>query len=443
MIQKNVIRLFYAAVIFAAANIYTLPVISGKVFLVLLTLAFFIFINIMPSPCNRKLPTRRLKACGNGYELLILFLMSTAATSVYVIIQAFHWIPGDVMKLIIHAVIAIIVEACVFWNGIIRVYTTSVQLGIRWRVIGILCGWIPIAHLVALIIIIYIVSEEVHFEAGKIYVDSCRKEEKICQTKYPLLMVHGVFFRDFEHLNYWGRIPEALEKNGAKIYYGNHQSAASVENSAKELAKRIQEVIKESGAEKVNLIAHSKGGLDCRYALSELGAAPFVASLTTINTPHRGCLFADYLLEKIPEGVQNSVAGKYNMMSHKLGDENPDFIAAVTDLRASVCETMNEKLSDVPGIYCQSVGSGLGHAVSGKFPLNFSYRLVKHFDGANDGLVAATSFSWGENYTYLTAKGHRGISHGDMIDLNRENIKGFDVREFYVNLVADLKSRGL
>ena len=197
MIQKNVIRLFYAAVIFAAANIYTLPVISGKVFLVLLTLAFFIFINIMPSPCNRKLPTRRLKACGNGYELLILFLMSTAATSVYVIIQAFHWIPGDVMKLIIHAVIAIIVEACVFWNGIIRVYTTSVQLGIRWRVIGILCGWIPIAHLVALIIIIYIVSEEVHFEAGKIYVDSCRKEEKICQTKYPLLMVHGVFFRDF------------------------------------------------------------------------------------------------------------------------------------------------------------------------------------------------------------------------------------------------------
>ena len=26
--------------------------------------------------------------------------------------------------------------------------------------------------------------------------------------------------------------------------------------------------------------------------------------------------------------------------------------------------------------------------------------------------------------------------------LNRENIPGFDVREFYVNLVADLKNRG-
>ena len=30
-----------------------------------------------------------------------------------------------------------------------------------------------------------------------------------------------------------------------------------------------------------------------------------------------------------------------------------------------------------------------------------------------------------------------------MIDLNRENIKGFDVREFYVTPVADLKGKGL
>lgn len=29
-----------------------------------------------------------------------------------------------------------------------------------------------------------------------------------------------------------------------------------------------------------------------------------------------------------------------------------------------------------------------------------------------------------------------------MIDLNRENIPGFDVREFYVNLVKDLKEKG-
>jgi triacylglycerol lipase len=95
------------------------------------------------------------------------------------------------------------------------------------------------------------------------------------------------------------------------------------------------------------------------------------------------------------------------------------------------------------GIVCNSIGSKLNQAASGKFPLNFSYHLVKHFDGANDGLVGEQSFRWGENYTFVTVPGKRGISHGDMIDLNRENIPGFDVCEFYVRLVNNLKRQGL
>ena len=93
-------------------------------------------------------------------------------------------------------------------------------------------------------------------------------------------------------------------------------------------------------------------------------------------------------------------------------------------------------------IYCQSVGSVLTKATNGQFPLNFSYHLVKHFSGDNDGLVDEKSFEWGEKYTLLKPIRKRGISHGDMIDLNRENIKGFDVREFYVRLVNDLKNKG-
>ena len=64
-------------------------------------------------------------------------------------------------------------------------------------------------------------------------------------------------------------------------------------------------------------------------------------------------------------------------------------------------------------------------------------------NGPNDGLVARSSFLWGESFTWIEPQGDRGISHADMIDLNRENIPGFDVREFYVQLVADLKRRGL
>lgn len=300
----------------------------------------------------------------------------------------------------------------------------------------------PVVHLAVLCKIIRVASYECTFENEKILKNQSRKDEAVCKTRYPILMVHGVFFRDFKYFNYWGRIPKELEENGATIYYGNHQSAASVADSAKEIAMRIEEIVRESGCEKVNIIAHSKGGLDCRYAISRLGMDRYVATLTTVNTPHRGCEFADYLLDKIPGGARDKVAEGYNAALRKLGDENPDFISAVTDLTATACKNLNEKIPDAQGVYYQSIGSKLNVASGGRFPLNFSHKLVRHFDGPNDGLVSETSFPWGESYVFLTTDERRGISHGDMIDLNREDIRGFDAREFYVSLVSELKQKG-
>ena len=327
--------------------------------------------------------------------------------------------------------------------GMISVYLTSQQLGIRWRVLGLICGWIPIAHLVMLHIIIRTVRREVKFEKLRAKRNAARADAQICKTKYPILMVHGVFFRDFEHLNYWGRIPAELMENGAKIYYGNHNSAAAVRDSAKELETRIRQIVEETGCEKVNVVAHSKGGLDTRAAIALTSARDYIASLTTINTPHRGCEFADYLLENIPEAQQKAIEKAYNAGAEKLGDTNPDFMAAVHDLTSTNCAEFNEEAKDAPGIYYQSFGSKLNRPSSGRFPLNLSYLLVKRFDGPNDGLVGEKSFAWGEDYQFLTVKGKRGISHGDVIDLNREDIPGFDVREFYVQLVSKLKERGL
>ena len=84
-------------------------------------------------------------------------------------------------------------------------------------------------------------------------------------------------------------------------------------------------------------------------------------------------------------------------------------------------------MPDKAGVYYQSVGSRMARARSGKFPLNVAYPMVKHFDGDNDGLVSVESAKWGERFTLLSPAGKRGISHGDVIDLNRENIDGFDV----------------
>src|SRR5581483_3644315 len=51
---------------------------------------------------------------------------------------------------------------------------------------------------------------------------------------------------------------------------------------------------------KVNLIAHSAGGLDARCAISQLGLGARVASLTTIAAPHRGCAVNDLSVALFP-----------------------------------------------------------------------------------------------------------------------------------------------
>lgn len=430
--------------IFFIFNFYAIVhMISHKRWL-LLFIPFFVITMISLHNANKKMMTMKLRKLNKGVRLLKIFLISSIASIIFLMVSIlgkYMVVPGFHYIWMINTVIVFLLEGIVFWPGMIRVYLYSVQLGFKYRIIGAICGWIPILNLIVLLKIITIVEKEVQFENEKCRQNSKRKESQICKTKYPILLVHGVFFRDFKYFNYWGRIPKELEKNGATIYYGNHQSAASIEESAKELKRRIQEIIYQEKCEKVNVIAHSKGGLDCRYAISLLDCDQYVASLTTINTPHRGCEFADYLLSKIPLKVQKMVAKTYNATLKKLGDQNPDFLSAVNDLTASACEKFNEQVKDKTKVYYQSVGSKLNVATSGRFPLNFTYQLVKWFDGDNDGLVGEKSFKWGNDYQFITVEGKRGISHGDMIDLNRENFDGFDVRKFYVDLVAKLKEK--
>lgn len=441
--MKYVIRTGAAAAIAMTANLVFLD-LGGWGNLIMLLI--FLGIQFCPSAEHFHISNRRLRICGDGCELLRLFLISAVICLVcdggYLI--GLLWSKGAVngWKLAGGILTVLLIEAIVFWNGILRVYVTSAQIGIKWRIIGIVCGWIPIANLFALRKIIQLAYDEVVVECAKRKENAARQDRQICRTRYPILMVHGVFFRDFRYFNYWGRIPGELIRNGAAIYYGNHQSAASVADSGRELAERIRQIVEETGCEKVNIIAHSKGGLDCRYAISCLGMAPFVASLTTINTPHQGCEFADYLLEKIPKSLQKKVASGYNRALKRMGDEKPDFMAAVTNLTASFCKEFNEQVKDRPEVSYYSVASCLNEARGGRFPLNFTHHLVRYFDGANDGLVSASSALRGENQSFISVSGKRGISHGDMIDLNRENIAAFDVREFYVELVKKLKEQG-
>lgn len=459
--SKTLYKAFSCSIILLALNLRPLchllycrgrissPFPAGYRIAAILCCLLIVYINFFPALTIRRTSTTRNKIMEDGAALLQIFLTTTAIEIVCCAAGLLHsfiirhaGIPFPWLDWLRYLITVFLVELVLFWNGILRVYLTSRQLGIKWRVIGIACGFLPLIHIYILYRIIHITKAEVLLENDKYLLNRTRAENQECQTRYPLLLVHGVFFRDFRFFNYWGRIPAELKRNGAVLFYGNQQSAASVAECGQELTERIRQILEETGCEKVNIIAHSKGGLDSRYAIVKGNAAPFVASLTTINTPHRGCIFADYLLDKIPDRVCLSVAAKYNAALTRFGDKAPDFLEAVRDLTASSCARLNDLLPDNPQVYYQSIGSRMSRAVSGRFPLNLSYPLVKHFDGDCDGLVSLDSMKWGAKFICPDIPAGRGISHGDMIDLNRENIPGFDVREFYVSLVKDLKKMG-
>ena len=434
--------------LFIDSNIYLLMVTKiinipwwGLLFITPILTTFFVVMNILPSLLCKKLYDRKLNRIRNGYRLLIIFLTNIILSSIFYLVLFFKY-NIDIKLLLINLLVLVPILSFVFWNGMIRVYLFSRQLGVRHRLFGFILGLIPIAHLVMLIKIIHVCHEEVIFENKKAKLNLDRKKKEVCKTKYPILLVHGIFFRDFEKVNYWGRIPEELIKNGATIYYGNHSSSLAVKDSARELADRIKDICRETGCKKVNIIAHSKGGLDSRYAISNLGMDKYVASLSMINTPNHGCMFADYLLNKAPAKVKKRVSSAYNFTLRKLGDTKPDFIAGVTDLTSPVTEKLNKEMKHSDKVYYRAYGSILKKFTSGRFPLNLTNKYVGLHDGKNDGLVGIESFPYNGECTIIESNDKRGLSHGDVIDLNRENFKGFDVREFYVSLVNELKEKG-
>ena len=266
-------------------------------------------------------------------------------------------------------------------------------------------------------------------------------------TKYPILMLHGVGFRDLKWPLYWGRIPAALRAMGAELYYGQQDSWARVEENAKTVKARIRQILDETGAEKVNIIAHSKGGLEARMAASSLGMDGQIASITTIGTPHRGSKTIDRLL-KAPDSLFNIAAFAVDNWIGLIGDTKPDFIAVCRDFSTAWAEEFNRENPDVPGVWYQSY-AGVMRSPLSDIHLSTANGIVKLIEGENDGLVTVASARWGEKFTLLTGRTRRGVSHYDEIDFRRAPLSYApdgdgvaDICDVYRQIAADLAARG-
>ncbi len=125
------------------------------------------------------------------------------------------------------------------------------------------------------------------------------------------------------------------------------------------------------------------------------------------------------------------------------GDESPDFFASTMAFRTRTAREFNRAHPDDPRVYYQSYTSVMSSPPAGDRLLGPSYRVIKALGEENDGLVSVDSAKWGEFRGVIRSSTRRGgVSHGDLVDMHREDFAGFNVLDAYIGIVADLKQRG-
>ncbi|MFV0399668.1 MAG: esterase/lipase family protein [Oscillospiraceae bacterium] len=271
---------------------------------------------------------------------------------------------------------------------------------------------------------------------------------KQCETKYPILLLHGTGGRDDLPVGYWGRIPKALEDRGAVVFFGGQDAWATVARNASKIRKTLAHLVEKHGVQKVNIIAHSKGGLEARHLASGLGCGDRIASITTISTPHHGSRTMDKLW-RFPKLLFRVIGVPVNLWFSLLGDREADFFTACGQLTTVYTERFNLQNPDVKGIHYQSYAAAMKNPLSDIF-MAFPNLVIDLVEGENDGMVTVSSAEWTNFRGVWRGKTRRGVSHGDAIDLRRKPLPKdkngavpFDAPTRYVDIVSELRERGL
>ncbi|MDD6302410.1 MAG: hypothetical protein PUA56_03750 [Bacillales bacterium] len=260
------------------------------------------------------------------------------------------------------------------------------------------------------------------------------------ETKYPIILVHGIAIKDLFFIKSFGQIDRILRIEGFKVYKSNVDSFGSIENNAEILKKEILEIMEKEKVDKVNIIAHSKGGLDSKYMIVKLQMSQYIASFTTLCTPHYGSPIATNIL-RLPRWILKFIAFWFNFWYRIFGDKNPDALKVCEQL-AEVNSVEEETFLVDSSIYCQSYSTKLNKSRD-DFIMGIPLMFYHYFDKKNecDGLVSIGSSKFGE-YKGNAFQDSESVSHSEIIDFMVKRKKKDKIYAFYSYICEDLKNRG-
>jgi len=287
---------------------------------------------------------------------------------------------------------------------------------------------------------------------------------------YPLVLAHGFFgFDDFaglDFIDYFWRVQEALEAEGHTVYTPAVDPYNDSFVRGAQLTDAVEAILAETGAERVNLVGHSQGGLDARV-VAHLHPE-WVASVTTFATPHGGTAIGDVALAAVPGEAQDVIdwlLQTFGMVAYDDFGNETSLFAALWQYSQPGINAFNAEYTDQPGVdYFSVTGRTDGHDGGTDCEVPGAPAFIADFedetdpvdpilwlseivlDGGigdplpNDGLLQVRNAKWG---TFL---GCVPADHLDEIGQVIGDEPGFgntwDYITFYVDLAAFIRARG-
>ena len=147
------------------------------------------------------------------------------------------------------------------------------------------------------------------------------------QSKYPFLLVHGMFFKDYFFIKSFGNVEAFLREQGYKVYTSLNDAMGTSENNAHQIKEQIEEILEKENCDKINLIGYSKGGLDIAYLAEYLGIEDKIASITMLAVPFKGSPICDFSIRAPYVWFAPFVHFINFVYSTFFADSNPDCLA--------------------------------------------------------------------------------------------------------------------
>jgi triacylglycerol lipase len=295
-----------------------------------------------------------------------------------------------------------------------------------------------------------------------------------------ILLAHGLFgFGHIGELDYFNGVRTCWPNGNEPLNFlvPTVAPTGGIDQRAKALRNTIANAFTSDqlkAGKVVHVVAHSMGGLDARYLISSKGlnCGSWIRSLTTISTPHRGSPLADVAtgqrilsITEVGRLIFSASIDNVRSVLRAIGQPEPEFplipleafaptkiLAAAKDLQSylqsiwvppvalgelttSFTKDFNDKHPTLEGVplLCYAGVSRPDLTMSRAFYL--SWALLQATSGENDGVVPASSSSFGAQVRTIPADHLEEVGLAQFVD-GLPPMRHFDISGLYLDIDA-------